>query len=153
TERSRHARERAGRARARVREWDACARDRRHGRCPHRCDRRVPRERARGSTRGSRRCDRTWQGGASGTAAGRPGGFGCDRGAATGTRVMQRSEITIDLGAVRHNVRTLLDALEGSRLWAVVKADAYGHGAEDVARAALTGGASALCVATIPEGL
>jgi alanine racemase len=66
---------------------------------------------------------------------------------------MHRSEITIDLGALRRNVGTLLQALEGSRLWAVVKADAYGHGASDIARAALDAGATALCVATVPEGL
>lgn len=66
---------------------------------------------------------------------------------------MHRSEITIDLGAVRHNVRVLLDALRGSQVWAVVKANAYGHGASDVAGAALGGGASALCVATVPEAL
>jgi alanine racemase len=66
---------------------------------------------------------------------------------------MHRSEITVDLGALRRNVRTLLRALDGSRLWAVVKADGYGHGAIDVAGAALGAGATALCVATIPEGL
>jgi alanine racemase len=66
---------------------------------------------------------------------------------------MHRSEINIDLGALRRNVRTLLSALDGSQLWAVVKADAYAHGAIDVAGAALGAGASALCVATIPEGL
>ncbi len=66
---------------------------------------------------------------------------------------MHRSEINIDLGALRRNVRTLLRALDGSRLWAVVKADGYGHGATDVAGAALGDGATALCVATIPEGL
>src|ERR671923_1355018 len=66
---------------------------------------------------------------------------------------MHRSEITVDLGALRRNVRTLLRALDGSELWAVVKADAYGHGAADVAGAALGAGATALCVATIPEGL
>src|ERR671924_163417 len=66
---------------------------------------------------------------------------------------MARSELTIDLGAVRRNVRTLLRALDAAELWAVVKADAYGHGADDIAGAALGAGASALCVATIPEGL
>jgi alanine racemase len=62
-----------------------------------------------------------------------------------------RSEIAIDLGAVRRNARRLLDALGGAELWAVVKADGYGHGAADCARAALAGGATALCVATVPE--
>jgi alanine racemase len=66
---------------------------------------------------------------------------------------MHRSEITVDLGALRRNVRTLLRALDGAELWAVVKADGYGHGAVDVAGAALGAGASALCVATIAEGL
>jgi alanine racemase len=66
---------------------------------------------------------------------------------------MHRSEITIDLGALRRNVRTLLRTLDGARLWAVVKADGYGHGATDVAGAALGAGATALCVATISEGL
>src|SRR6266540_698914 len=66
---------------------------------------------------------------------------------------MHRSEITIDLGALRRNVRTLLRALHGAGVWAVVKADGYGHGAADVAGAALGEGASGLCVATIPEAL
>jgi alanine racemase len=48
-----------------------------------------------------------------------------------------RSEIVIDLGALRRNVKTLLRALEGAELWAVVKADGYGHGAVDCAGAAL----------------
>jgi alanine racemase len=66
---------------------------------------------------------------------------------------MHRSELTIDLGAVRRNVRALLRALEGAELWAVVKANGYGHGAVDVGAAALGAGAAALCVATIEEGL
>jgi alanine racemase len=66
---------------------------------------------------------------------------------------VHRSELTIDLGALRRNVGTLLRALDGAELWAVVKADGYGHGALDVAGAALGAGAAALCVATVPEGL
>jgi alanine racemase len=66
---------------------------------------------------------------------------------------MHRSEITIDLGAIRHNARRLLEALDGAELWAVVKANGYGHGATDVARAALEAGASALCVVTVAEAL
>jgi alanine racemase len=66
---------------------------------------------------------------------------------------VHRSEITIDLGAIRHNARRLLDVLDGSELWAVVKANGYGHGADDAARAALETGASALCVATLPEAV
>ena len=61
--------------------------------------------------------------------------------------------MAIDLGALRRNVRTLLRTLDGSELWAVVKANAYGHGAVDCAEAALGSGATALCVATVPEAL
>jgi len=66
---------------------------------------------------------------------------------------MARSDLIVDLGAIRRNARTLLAALEGAELWAVVKADGYGHGALDVGGVALGAGASALCVATVPEGL
>jgi alanine racemase len=66
---------------------------------------------------------------------------------------MHRSELTVDLGAVRRNARTLLRALEGAQLWAVVKANAYGHGAVEVAGAVIDEGAGALCVATVPEAL
>jgi len=64
-----------------------------------------------------------------------------------------RSLVTIDLGAIRHNARLLLDLVAPSELWAVVKADGYGHGAADVAHAALEAGATALCVATVGEGV
>jgi alanine racemase len=66
---------------------------------------------------------------------------------------MHRSELTIDLGAVRRNVKHLIDALGGAEFWAVVKADGYGHGAVDVARVALEAGARCLCVVTLAEGL
>jgi alanine racemase len=61
--------------------------------------------------------------------------------------------VIVDLEAVRANARRLLEALGGSELWAVVKAEAYGHGAADVAPAALDAGATALCVATVAEAL
>ena len=64
-----------------------------------------------------------------------------------------RAELTVDLGAVRRNAHTLRRALEGAELWAVVKADGYGHGAADVGVAALDAGATALCVASVPEAL
>ena len=64
-----------------------------------------------------------------------------------------RSEVTIDLGALRANVRRLREAAAPAELWAVVKADAYGHGAEETARASLEEGAAAVCVATAREGV
>jgi alanine racemase len=65
---------------------------------------------------------------------------------------MRRSEVTIDLRALARNVKRLRAAVAPAELWAVVKADAYGHGAADVAPAALESGAAALCVATAGEG-
>jgi alanine racemase len=66
---------------------------------------------------------------------------------------MARSVVTIDLGAIRRNVQALVRVLDGAELWAVVKADGYGHGAVDVGRAALDAGATVLCVATVREGV
>ena len=58
----------------------------------------------------------------------------------------------MDLGAIRHNVAYLLGRLPaGTRLLAVVKAGGYGHGAVEVARAALEAGAWGLAVATPRE--
>jgi alanine racemase len=66
---------------------------------------------------------------------------------------VERSSFTIDLGAIRRNAATLLRAAGSAELWAVVKADGYGHGAVEVSKASLEGGASALCVATLSEAL
>ncbi len=66
---------------------------------------------------------------------------------------MARSLVTIDVGAIRENARTLAAMQRPSELWAVVKADGYGHGAADAGRAALEGGATALCVATVGEAV
>ena len=63
---------------------------------------------------------------------------------AGGRAVAGRSELTVDLGALRRNVRTLVRALDGAELWAVVKADGYGHGALDVAARGSEEGACAL---------
>jgi len=60
--------------------------------------------------------------------------------------------IEIDLAAVRANLRWVLSRLEpGVRLMAVVKADAYGHGALRLAREAARSGADALGVLTLAE--
>jgi alanine racemase len=58
----------------------------------------------------------------------------------------------IDLGAVRANATAILAHLhKGAGLFAVVKANGYGHGAMAAARAALDGGATGLAVATLEE--
>ncbi|WP_017325626.1 alanine racemase [Synechococcus sp. PCC 7336] len=67
---------------------------------------------------------------------------------------MQRAWVEIDLGALRHNIRALMGILQPeTELWAVVKANAYGHGAIPVAQAAIAAGAAGLCAATLHEGL
>lgn len=66
----------------------------------------------------------------------------------------QRAWVEIDLGALSYNVKQLLRLLSPStQLMAVVKADAYGHGAVTVAKTVLEAGASWLGVATVPEGI
>ncbi|HIK56467.1 MAG TPA: alanine racemase [Synechococcales cyanobacterium M55_K2018_004] len=66
----------------------------------------------------------------------------------------ERAWVEIDLSALAHNVRQICQLLApGADLLAVVKADAYGHGAVTVARTALKHGATWLGVATIPEGI
>ncbi len=59
----------------------------------------------------------------------------------------------VDLGAVAHNVATLVDSVRPAAVWAVVKADAYGHGAVPVATEAVAAGAEGLCVALVSEGV
>lgn len=66
---------------------------------------------------------------------------------------MRWASAEIDLGAIEHNVEVLCRAAAPARLWAVVKADGYGHGAVDVAHAALAAGAEGLCVALVGEGV
>lgn len=66
---------------------------------------------------------------------------------------MHRSEITLNLSGVRQNAELLMRELSGTELWAVVKANAYGHGALPVAQASMEVGADALCVATLNEGI
>jgi alanine racemase len=64
---------------------------------------------------------------------------------------VQRAVAIVDQGAVERNCARLVDQLGGSRLCAVVKADGYGHGAIECARAALAGGAAWLAVAAATE--
>ncbi|MER3460655.1 MAG: alanine racemase [candidate division GAL15 bacterium] len=67
---------------------------------------------------------------------------------------MRPAWVEVDLDAVRANVRATLGVLRGpTQLMAVVKADAYGHGAVPVARAALEAGATWLGVALPEEAL
>ncbi len=63
-----------------------------------------------------------------------------------------RALARVNVAAIERNVELLRSRLApGTELWAVVKADASGHGAVPVARAALAGGAAGLAVATVGE--
>lgn len=64
----------------------------------------------------------------------------------------RHATIAVDLDAVARNAAALVDVADGAALCAVVKADGYGHGAVEVARAALAGGATWLAVALVEEG-
>ncbi|MER5404918.1 alanine racemase [Streptomyces sp. NPDC002769] len=64
-----------------------------------------------------------------------------------------RARAEIDLAALRANVRTLRAHAPSAALMAVVKSDAYGHGAVPCARAALEAGATWLGTATPEEAL
>ncbi|MGE0140071.1 MAG: alanine racemase [Ilumatobacteraceae bacterium] len=59
----------------------------------------------------------------------------------------------IDCGAIEENSAHLAALAAPAQLWAVVKADGYGHGALRAATSALRGGATGLCVALVDEGL
>ncbi|MEV1044622.1 alanine racemase [Streptomyces sp. NPDC049916] len=64
-----------------------------------------------------------------------------------------RARAEIDLAALRANVRALRERAAGAQLMAVVKSDAYGHGAVPCARAAREAGATWLGTATPQEAL
>ncbi|MCX7779993.1 MAG: alanine racemase [Negativicutes bacterium] len=66
---------------------------------------------------------------------------------------MRPTQAIIDLKAIRHNIRALAAGLRGANFTAVVKANAYGHGAVEVSKAALAAGASSLAVAIPEEGI
>ncbi|MEJ5927934.1 alanine racemase [Corynebacterium sp. H128] len=66
---------------------------------------------------------------------------------------MELLTTTIDLDAIAHNTRIIKDLAGQAQLMAVVKADAYGHGAVEVARVMAENGADQFGVATLTEAL
>ncbi|MBI3830779.1 MAG: alanine racemase [Planctomycetes bacterium] len=67
---------------------------------------------------------------------------------------MARVWARVNLDAVAHNVRAIKGLLKhGAGLMAVVKSNAYGHGAKQVAQAALASGAQSLGVVRVSEGI
>lgn len=59
----------------------------------------------------------------------------------------------VDLSALRHNLRVVKEAAGKARVWAVLKADAYGHGAPAVARTLERAGVDGLAVALLEEAI
>ncbi len=59
----------------------------------------------------------------------------------------------IDLEAVRHNLRVVRKHAGGARVWAVIKADGYGHGAPAVARTLERAQVDGFCVAILEEAI
>jgi alanine racemase len=64
-----------------------------------------------------------------------------------------RAQALVDLDAVRDNTAALAERARGAEVLAVVKAEGYGHGLLECARAALAGGATWLGVAALDEAL
>jgi alanine racemase len=63
------------------------------------------------------------------------------------------SWVEVDLEALAHNVKSIKSMIGAVALMAVVKADAYGHGAVSVSRTALLNGAEYLAVGSMTEAL
>ena len=59
----------------------------------------------------------------------------------------------VHTGLISHNVAIVAQRTAPVQVWAVVKANGYGHGAIQVANAALAGGATGLCVAIVDDGV
>lgn len=66
---------------------------------------------------------------------------------------LKRTWAEIDLNHLQNNLRTIKDAASGSLVMAVVKADAYGHGAVPAAKALCEAGADWLAVSNLDEAI
>ncbi len=71
----------------------------------------------------------------------------------TEPRSPPRAWVEVDHTAIRSNLATIRDRAPGAEVIAVVKANAYGHGAEAVARTLVAAGVERLAVATVDEGV
>lgn len=59
----------------------------------------------------------------------------------------------VNLAALRHNLRVMSRAAGRAKVWPVLKADGYGHGAPAVARTLERAGAEGFCVALLEEAV
>ncbi|MCT7793588.1 MAG: alanine racemase, partial [Lactobacillus iners] len=64
------------------------------------------------------------------------------------------TKILVDLAAIKSNVENEIKNLKsGQKLWAVVKANGYGHGSVVISKTAIAAGAQGLCVAILDEAI
>ncbi len=66
---------------------------------------------------------------------------------------MRPTRAEVNLGHLRHNLGVVMRAVGEVPVWAVLKADGYGHGAKAVARTLERAGVAGVCVALVEEGI
>ncbi len=69
------------------------------------------------------------------------------------TDVVRPTKAVVQLSHLRHNLNLLKKAAGAVPVWAVLKADGYGHGAKAVARILERAGVDGVCVALVEEGV
>lgn len=69
------------------------------------------------------------------------------------TDTVRPTRAEVNLAALRHNLRVVKQAAGAAPPWAVLKADAYGHGSKAVARTLERAGCSGVCVALLEEAI
>ncbi len=72
---------------------------------------------------------------------------------ATPADAVRPTRAEVNLGHLRHNLRVLRRYAGDTRLWGVLKADGYGHGAPAVARTLERAGIDGICVALLEEAV
>ncbi|MCA9628620.1 MAG: alanine racemase [Myxococcales bacterium] len=66
---------------------------------------------------------------------------------------MRPTRAEVNLANLRHNLRVVQRHAGSAQVWAVLKADGYGHGAKAIARTLERAGAKGICVALLEEGV
>ncbi|MBP9113105.1 MAG: alanine racemase [Polyangiaceae bacterium] len=72
---------------------------------------------------------------------------------ATPADAVRPTRAEVNLAALRSNLRVVQKHAKGAQVWAVLKADGYGHGAPAVARTLERAGANGFCVALLEEAV
>ncbi len=67
--------------------------------------------------------------------------------------IVRQTRAEVFLDALRHNLRVVQKHAGASKVWGVLKADGYGHGAPAVARTLERSGIDGFCVALLEEGI